>query len=366
LLSPKLKKLAISMMKRTYAEAEKVLVLDRSLYEVDLTDTVEAEPWYRIISSPWMTRLWTYQESIYARNLHFHFRNRNLNFSAICRPANSSYQRALIKYRLQGSQEEFWDWKKANTWMMDSLLRSTDIFSKEIKPDLGNLELILSSFQARNTSKLEDEPICLGTLLDLDTNHIQETPKEQRMRAALAMTTTFPSSIVFNRSPHLTDDGFRWAPVSFLSSEKNRIFMHSGIPRGIVTPRGLRARYDSVRLPRDAILPMGNTLRFREGSTESILKIGLDDPGHQSWRAYEEDELGILFHHVPDVVGRNGYAAGILVSVKEESEGTIFARFEQVVKTEKMGDVTIPRLLVWAVDIKMDLLPPSRHNWCIG
>ncbi len=71
LLKP-LRKLSIHQMQKIYREADKVLVLDASL-ECTTIDASPEECLTRIQVSPWMQRLWTLQEGIFAKNLYFRF-----------------------------------------------------------------------------------------------------------------------------------------------------------------------------------------------------------------------------------------------------------------------------------------------------
>jgi hypothetical protein len=59
-------------MSETYLNADKVLVLDASLQTISVHESIQ-ECMMRITTSPWATRLWTFQEGIPAFQLHFQF-----------------------------------------------------------------------------------------------------------------------------------------------------------------------------------------------------------------------------------------------------------------------------------------------------
>lgn len=71
-LEPAYRKMAIRRMSETYLDADKVLVLDASFQTVSVHEPIQ-ECMMRIATSPWATRLWTFQEGVLALQLHFQF-----------------------------------------------------------------------------------------------------------------------------------------------------------------------------------------------------------------------------------------------------------------------------------------------------
>jgi hypothetical protein len=71
-LEPAFRKMAIRRMSETYLNANKVLVLDASLQTISVHESIQ-ECMMRITTSPWATRLWTFQEGVLAFQLHFQF-----------------------------------------------------------------------------------------------------------------------------------------------------------------------------------------------------------------------------------------------------------------------------------------------------
>jgi hypothetical protein len=56
----------------TYLDADKVLVLNASFQNININEPIQ-ECMMRITTSPWATRLWTFQEGVLALQLHFQF-----------------------------------------------------------------------------------------------------------------------------------------------------------------------------------------------------------------------------------------------------------------------------------------------------
>ena len=75
------RKIAISRLKEAYQDAPKVLVLD---WEIERSNTCyPEETLMRIAISAWMKRLWTFQEAILSKELHFRFKNKAIRMEDI-------------------------------------------------------------------------------------------------------------------------------------------------------------------------------------------------------------------------------------------------------------------------------------------
>ncbi|OJD35309.1 sugar transporter stl1 [Diplodia corticola] len=101
----------------------------------------------------------------------------------------------------------------------------------------------------RSTSKLEDEPICLATLLGQDLDDLLDEPDvERRMRIVMSKLTWVTSVVLFSPGPRMEVDGFKWAPKSFLVGgegfEPDLTFSSKFI--GSVAPEGLLIKLNGV------------------------------------------------------------------------------------------------------------------------
>ncbi|KAJ0422945.1 hypothetical protein BJY00DRAFT_62434 [Aspergillus carlsbadensis] len=81
-LEPAYRKKAIRAMSEVYMRAAKVLVLDASLQMVDVRAPIH-ECMMRVVTAPWATRLWTFQEGVLAEQLHFQFRGGTIRPTAL-------------------------------------------------------------------------------------------------------------------------------------------------------------------------------------------------------------------------------------------------------------------------------------------
>lgn len=70
-------------MRKTYKDADKVLVLDSAITEVSSQTHDATEMVVRLKASSWVRRLWTFHEAYLARELHYQFKDGALRLSAI-------------------------------------------------------------------------------------------------------------------------------------------------------------------------------------------------------------------------------------------------------------------------------------------
>jgi hypothetical protein len=126
-------------------------------------------------------------------------------------------------------------------------LAAVPIFNLYFPLDLGTEKFptmsslftpLLTAINSRTTTKFEDETGCMATLLRLDTGKLQAISKkrydrdkmtEEEKAAENAVMHVWSYSCawsgplnrdIFNKRPRLQNDGFRWAPRSFLGQSK--------------------------------------------------------------------------------------------------------------------------------------------------
>jgi hypothetical protein len=72
---------------------------------------------------------------------------------------------------------------------------------------------MMQNLQRRRTTKREDEPICIATLMNIDLTRFEGTPSMEDIYRALYR---LPRNLIFAPSPRLNTPGVRWTPSTFL------------------------------------------------------------------------------------------------------------------------------------------------------
>jgi len=200
------KKIAISLMEAVYKNADAVLVLDSDLQLVD-DSCSPAQIAIAIAASVWFTRLWTIQEAAFARELFFQLKT------------HATQEATLRKTATQSN----------DSWSSEAMIVD-DALKKMRLLDLSFIRAahgvpFLRSMNWRFTTRAEDEVICLAILLGFTEKQIvalSALPQDpvQRLRRFMLEQKYLPGEILFwHFEPSRTsrEDGFAWAPKSFLA-----------------------------------------------------------------------------------------------------------------------------------------------------
>lgn len=202
---------AIGSMRTVYTRASKVLVLDAELLQA-CAHVSNLELLIRILSSGWMRRVWTLQEGALNKATYVQFSD------GVIDPAEvSAWCQHDIDFSPRGERQ----------FMFDEVAYRWQKMTNDVKsPKPQNLVYIYDSFQFRRTSHATDEAICLAVLSDMDTQPITEivpragesekSAADRRMKEFLTRQRVFPTSILCPGFERFDDDGFRWAPKSFI------------------------------------------------------------------------------------------------------------------------------------------------------
>jgi uncharacterized ferredoxin-like protein len=223
-----MRKRAIGLMGQTYRDAAVVLVIDAGIRSCSLSAPME-EKLLRIITSVWMQRLWTLQETVLARKLVFEFSD---GFSAI---------RELLP-----EGEDLLDVLKTN--LAAEVFRLSKRMNY-VEKELGGFGLgdVAHSLRGRTTSKLEDETLAISSLLNVSTFELANLPPKDRMRTLLLRIRSLPSNILFLSGQKLDEPGFRWALKSFMG--QGGIQLGTNKCDAICTTEGLVAEYSCIHFP---------------------------------------------------------------------------------------------------------------------
>lgn len=211
------KALAIAQLRRTYESSRHVLLLDAGLQAYHRHEITCVEALARLFSSGWMSRLWTLQEAKLARTLWIQFKDGPVDIDEL-----------YIKMTQIESDVRFLSFTQDMMSQYDSIRSkypraffNPDLDSKKTVGTLLNeLEFALHH---RSVSMAEDEPICIGTLMDLPLSQLVavEATAQARMGRFWELIADkyggIPQQILAFERPKLTQRGKRWAPKSLLT-----------------------------------------------------------------------------------------------------------------------------------------------------
>ncbi|KAL7943305.1 hypothetical protein V8C42DRAFT_328674 [Trichoderma barbatum] len=250
------KLIALERIANVYRNATHVLVLDASLTGFDTKDTHPAELLLRIYgASPWMRRLWTLQEGALTNSLYIQFANE----------AVSSYA-LVVKLFAAGNADPRYMRIWQDIMSAYNELQGFLIGSEGPKINQSSLTNLQRALQFRTVSVPSDEPLCISTLMAIDTKYIAAAPDaESRMARAWELINKslggLPTQLIFYADEVLSIPGWRWAPKSLLGSAvedpvlsiDERVLRLAGDANGngIPTPLGLK-----VALPGCRLLPL--------------------------------------------------------------------------------------------------------------
>jgi hypothetical protein len=214
--NPPLRKLAIQQMASVYRSAGKVIVLDHTLQK----QTIQAKPevlMMRIYTSPWMDRVWTFQEGVLARQLYFKLED------AYC-PFHFSLRDTELVAPLQISILN----NSTHDVYLHLRREVSNVYSQYRPPEISH---VIKELKWRQTSKHSDELLAVSVLLDLDVNEIlKQNDEEGRMVAFLTMVDKLPRNIIFAEAHRrVMREGFRWAPTTFLTNDPRRLDMEKSV-----------------------------------------------------------------------------------------------------------------------------------------
>ena len=243
---------AIRLMRKTYEEADKVLVLDSFLRSQSTAVYEPHELLSMIDCCRWKTRLWSLQERLLARNrLFIEFSDTILNYHLLlpfCRTLDLARRFCNYHYLADFSRGTLLEEGKRHVFQY-MLSAYPDIDSGVEYQEVhiikaSRLSLVLRLFRGRATSKATDEALCSGSLLNLNMRHLLSVPADRRMEMLWRLLPAVPPAVVFLNVPKLKTKGFRWAAQSFRTT-KGMVELASlpGEADAIKTTRGLQVRF---------------------------------------------------------------------------------------------------------------------------
>lgn len=209
----------------------------------------------------------------------------------------------------------------------------------------------------RSTSRMEDEPICIATLLGQDTGPLlEEASGGERMKMLASQLGKVAYSLMFAQVERIDEDGYRWAPRSYFQNRTAGLPQYGGFHIGDVRREGLHCD----RL--DAILLEPTQLPFQR---DVLVKVGSE---HYQIRALTEvfyppkassNQLAILWPTKEESLAPQENDA-IIVEVKQRQGNTFFSGFVCLSSFGRgSGDAEAKR-------IPGIFIRAQEHEWCVG
>ncbi len=246
--SKALRNRAIRLMAATYRQAERVLVLDATIWQLAIK-TPPKERILRLALSPWMHRVWTLPEGLLAREIHFEcvdglVPNAHLkDLLASCRELVPSSALGPIY------SDPF-----MHLYVYPPLL---PLLERPPTDGVHPLTDIVKLLRNRTASDTEDETLAIAGLLGIDAEKLLEVEgADERMRVLYLEVKNIPAAIVFQPGPKLGCSGFRWAPrtLTRLKLEHGHMGMAECTPHGLVTEQTFTIFSSSPNLSRSVDL----------------------------------------------------------------------------------------------------------------
>lgn len=218
------KGIALNQMRELYSQAGVVLVWDRRLLGMAKSfDTIQMN--MRVRTGDWARRLWTFQEAVLARKdgLYVSFKDeQTLSITQI--------EESRDEAQLDHSHEQHFVWKAGHPF-------SLPVTKLRVEKE-DRVERVWQAVQYRSVKRPEDETLILACVLGLDVKQIQSIESKSYKRSGVNDTAIkrmaklldmldaapglgIPSGIIFLHSNPLQEDGYCWAPSTWLTMESH-------------------------------------------------------------------------------------------------------------------------------------------------
>ena len=222
---------AIELMRKTYASASRVLVLDAWLKQHSTSTASVMETTMKYALCGWTRRLWTFQEGSINEEVSVCFADRIVDIDSMAQ--NIVFSEDLGALPMERTLRTYHD-----------ELRSLKLHQSDVRM---KFRALTSCFKYRSTSVPTDEPLCLGVVFALDVSKIWRKLPGDRMATFWDTVQGIPADAIFWDALKLQQKGFRWAPSTLFGKKQNLCL--TAIQKADVAPTRLTEAGLVVTLP---------------------------------------------------------------------------------------------------------------------
>ena len=268
----KYRKLAISLMYKTYVSAEDILVLDSELQNTPIPSD-NTEIFLRVSISGWMRRLWTLQEGVLGHHIQVKFKDGVVDLVAKYNwetdpDTAPDYGKPWAFENRAGSlhaesRSFYWNFRSLRSSIVDQRERKfmgrinkyTPYLDPSKDKSLKECFAILDAFVSsnyRSSLRKADEYLCLSGLLGWDTACLDGVPIEHRMKTLLRERSVLPQGLLFIAGPRMREKGWRWALKDFGNNGSVQLSAHLARRDGTAAKlcsKGLIVEYPGFVIP---------------------------------------------------------------------------------------------------------------------
>ncbi|KAI9770941.1 MAG: hypothetical protein M1840_002645 [Geoglossum simile] len=317
------RKAALKVIKKTFERANKVLVLDKELLRIP-SNLPSLELLMRLDCSTWQHRLWTLQEAVSGKNVFVQFSDKAVQIFYL----GGSW------FVQEGLEELSREQVSLETHHSSSLMTRSGLHMVRFllpwslpQPEfdaVGKFHSIAAAVNRRSTSKPRDEAICLAYLLDLDAVPVIEAADEDKLKQVFRLQREVSAYILFLDGPRMQQDGFRWAPATFLASRNQTLIGRLARKRpAYVTDAGLSVKLSGLEITEPFLLHL-ETFMLNDGRDKWFVTIQTDAP--EGLDLTEVTDASIILLEKNDFTA-DSILNSILLSDSVKNEGTITGRY---------------------------------------
>lgn len=304
-----LRRKAIETMASVYKSAASVIVLDRTLQKCSINSSPE-ELLLRIHTSPWMNRVWTYQEGVLASKLYFKMSDGYCPLDFPLTEANVAGPLHVPVFL--DLMHDIYNYLRSQLSNLNSAIMPINISHVAI-------ELRWRDTLHRDPHGKNDELVAVGVLLGLNMAHLLEAKGLERMKRFLLMVKKLPRNIIFTEVEKLPFTGFRWAPTTFLVQDNRRLYVDLDSKGALCTPNGLLGRYIVFQVKQSHPVHLVWNKRHTVIDTQSVSARWFDLT-NQDKTAFDFDYLIILPDEIPE--SKRNTIMMAVAALKEDLSGS--------------------------------------------